>query len=103
MTKFRLSLLVFCCLACVASFAQGNGPLSGISTLRDAVTKRSSSFNREGGYIDAVPVKAGQSLTLLDTDGAGSVRHIWMTIMSPSKYHLRELTLRMYWDSETDP
>src|SRR5579863_8063063 len=91
----------FCCFLCLSATAQSNGPLGGISTLRDAVTKRSSSFSREGGYIDAVPVKSGQTLTLLDASGAGSVRHIWMTIMSPSKYHLRELVMRMYWDGET--
>src|ERR1019366_2443804 len=96
-------LPLFFCFICLTAAAQSDGPLGGISTLRDAITKRSSSFSREGGYIDAVPIKAGQTLTLLDTNGAGSIRHIWMTINSPSKYHLRELVLRMYWDGETDP
>jgi hypothetical protein len=31
---------------------------------------------------------------------AGSIRHIWMAINSPSQFHLRELVLRMYWDGE---
>src|ERR1035438_3601338 len=98
----RLFALLFCFI-CLTAAAQSDGPLGGISTLRDAITKRASSFSREGGYIDAVPIKAGQTLTLLDANGAGAIRHIWMTINSPSKYHLRELVLRMYWDGETDP
>ena len=92
-----------CALVCLTAVAQDVGPLGNVPTLRDAITKRASSFNREGGYIDAVPIKAGQSITLLDASGAGSIRHIWMTINSPSTYHLREMVLRMYWDGETDP
>lgn len=100
---FVLIDVLVCVLVCMTAAAQDVGPLGNISTLRDAVTKRASSFNREGGYIDAVPIKAGQSITLLDASGAGSIRHIWMTINSPSAYHLREMVLRMYWDGETDP
>lgn len=90
-------------LAGASGYAQDLNPLAGITTLRDAVSKRASSFSREGGYIDAIPIKAGQTVTLLDAPGAGAVKHIWMTINSPSRYHLRELVLRMYWDGETDP
>jgi hypothetical protein len=88
---------------CLPAAAQIDGPLGGISTLRDAVTKRSSSVNRQGGYIDAIPIKAGETVTILGVGGAGSIRHIWMTINFPSQFHLRELVLRMYWDGETDP
>lgn len=101
--KRLLSFFSFLCLICIAGVAQSDGPLGGISTLRDAIAKRASSFSREGGYIDAVPIKAGQTLTLLDANGAGAIRHIWMTINSPAKFHLREMVLRMYWDGETDP
>ncbi len=52
---------------------------------------------------DWVAVKAGSTATLADIKGAGSIRHIWFTINSPSPFHLRELVLRMYWDGETDP
>jgi hypothetical protein len=89
-------------LAALAS-AQEPGPLASIADLRTAVSKRISSYNRQGGYEDAAPIRAGQTFTLAEIAGAGSVRHIWMTINSPAKYHLRELVLRMYWDGETEP
>jgi hypothetical protein len=50
-----------------------------------------------------VEVKAKSTVTLADIRGAGSIRHIWFTINSPSPFHLRELVLRMYWDGETEP
>lgn len=99
----QVGLATFLVVLCATTAAQNEGPLGNISTLRDSVTKRASSFDRKGGYFDSVPVKAGQTFTLLDTTGAGSIRHIWMTINSPSELHLRELVLRMYWDGETDP
>ena len=70
-----LAALCFFTLLTAAAAQQSNGPLDGISTLRNAAAERSSSFDRQGGYIDAVPIKAGQSLTLLDTDGAVSALH----------------------------
>jgi len=56
-----------------------------------------------GGNADWVEVRAGSTATLADIHGAGSIRHIWFTINSPSPFHLRELVLRMYWDGETEP
>ena len=48
-------------------------------------------------------MKAKSTATLAELKGAGSIRHIWFTINSPSPFHLRELVLRMYWDGETEP
>lgn len=98
-----LLLVVLLMTILMNASAQDSGPLGQLSTLRDAVTKRSSSFDRSGGNADSVPIKAGQTIAILDESGAGSVRHIWMTIKSPSEYHLRELVIRMYWDGENDP
>jgi hypothetical protein len=100
--RLCVALAVFFCVTNTVH-SQAEGPLGQIPNLRDAVSKRASSFDRQGGYIDSVPIKAGDTLTLLDTNGPGSIRHIWMTISSPSQYHLRELVIRMYWDGETDP
>ncbi|MCW5976421.1 MAG: DUF2961 domain-containing protein [Bryobacteraceae bacterium] len=46
----------------------------------------------------AVPVKAGESLTLAETRGAGTVRRIWITISDRSPEMLRGLRIDMYWD-----
>lgn len=85
------------------ALGQQNGPLDGLANLSDAVSKRASSADRSGGNADWVEVKARSTITLADIHGAGSIRHIWFTINSPSPFHLRELVLRMYWDGEADP
>ena len=101
--KSKLCLLTIFLFVNTSGFGQSLGPLGGIANLRDTISKRASSYDRNGGYIDAIPVKAGATVTLTNISGAGSIRHIWMTINSPSPYHLRELVLRMYWDGEKYP
>src|ERR1700680_2490472 len=90
---------------CLSAFVIGqqNGPLDGVANLNDSVSRRASSADRSGGNEDWVEVKAKSTVTLADIHGAGSIRHIWFTINSPSPFHLRELVLRMYWDRETEP
>jgi hypothetical protein len=89
--------------AVIAAYGQQPGPLAGLSTLSDATSKRVSSWDRSGGNRDAVPIKAGQTATIAEISGPGAVKHIWMTIASNSRDHLRELVVRMYWDGEQDP
>jgi hypothetical protein len=79
---------------------------SGLSLLykaRNGKRKRSSSFSRSGKNSDAVPVPAGDTGTLLETRGAGCIRHIWMTVSTGEPDYLRKLVLRMYWDGEALP
>ncbi|MBV8573381.1 MAG: DUF2961 domain-containing protein [Acidobacteriaceae bacterium] len=89
--------------ACAAICAAQSGPLSGLSNLSDAVSKRASSADPSGGNADWIEIKPHATATLADIHGAGSIRHIWFTINSPSPFHLRELVLRIYWDGETEP
>lgn len=49
------------------------------------------------------PVKAGQTATLLDIEGCGTVRHIWLTFPPSCREHLRYMVLRMYWDGQEQP
>ncbi len=49
------------------------------------------------------PLSAGKTYTLLDVDGPGRVRHIWMTFPPGRPTHLRNLILRMYWDGAEFP
>ena len=93
---------VFVFLSALA-FGQHSSPLGGLSNLSDAVTRRASSADRSGGNDDWVEVKAKSTATLAELKGAGSIKHVWFTINSPSPFHLRELVLRMYWDGETEP
>jgi len=93
---------VFVFLSALA-FGQQSGPLGELANLSDAVTRRASSADRSGGNDDWVEVKAKSTATLAELKGAGSIKHVWFTINSPSPFHLRELVLRMYWDGETEP
>jgi Protein of unknown function (DUF2961) len=71
--------------------------------LRSYKTRRSSSWDRTGGNNDAVPVEPGASATILETTGAGVVTHLWFTINSPDRHHLKNLVLRAWWDGEATP
>lgn len=52
----------------------------------------------------AVPIAAGESLTLADVKGSsGTVRRIWATIRNRSPRMLRGLRIRMYWDGAAKP
>jgi hypothetical protein len=48
-------------------------------------------------------LKAGQSVRLLDVQGSGVIRRIWITLNDRSPEMLRSLTLAMYWDGATRP
>src|SRR5215469_12737423 len=62
----------------------------------DYIQKRASSYDRSGGNADYREIKPGDTLTLLDDSGPGIITHIWITIASPEKFHLKKLVLRMY-------
>src|SRR5208282_3160760 len=92
------------CVPAVAQTEMGSvNLLSGLPAVHDYVQKRSSSYDRSGGNADSRPIPPGQTLTLLDDAGPGVISHIWFTIASPEKYHLKKLVLRAYWDGEATP
>jgi hypothetical protein len=83
----------------------GSGsPLGGLAVLRDARTRRQSSYDRAGGNRDCRRIRAQETLTIGDIRGAGVIRHIWFTIScNADEHYLRKLVLRMYWDGEKNP
>src|SRR5437868_6872709 len=98
------------------AWAQGEEPLgpspaSGVGSLRNLVNLREgvkrgrvTSFDRTGGNRDYIAnIGPGQKVALAELEGAGTVTHIWLTISSPERYHLRQIVLRAYWDGEADP
>jgi len=104
MTKITFRMIALLSSLAVSVHAQDSGPLGYVADLRSGVTsKRASSYDKSGGNVDAIRVKSGETATLADIPGSGSIRHIWMTIDSPAPFHLRELVLRMYWDGDTQP
>jgi len=48
-------------------------------------------------------VKNGETVTLMDIDGCGVIRHIWITIPDRSPEAMRNMILRMYWDGSEVP
>jgi hypothetical protein len=80
-----------------------NAQLSGLTSPHTYIQKRASSYDRTGGNDDFRKIAHGETLTLLDDSGPGMVTHIWITIASSEKYHLKKLVLRMYWDDEPSP
>lgn len=83
----------------------GSGSLAGLARLRDYRSRRVSSWDRTGGNADWVPIRPGESVVLGAIEGAGCVRHIWMTMtsMPPERHELRQTVLRMFWDGAGHP
>lgn len=71
--------------------------------LREYKARRSSSWDRTGGNADAVAVEPGKDAVILDVTGAGVVTHVWFTINSRDRLHLKNLVLRAWWDGERTP
>ena len=77
--------------------------LSGLVHRRNAKSARASSWDRTGKNKDSIPIPAGQTAVIADIQGAGCVKHIWMTIASQEEYYPRRVLLRAYWDGEEQP
>jgi len=93
-----LLLLLGSASAATAQFAVDNLP-----RLRDYQSQRSSSYDRSGANGDYRNLARGETLAILEADGPGEVRHVWITMATPEAYHLKKVVLRMYWDGERDP
>ena len=81
--------------------------LSRMCLLRDFRSKRSSSWDRNGGNADWQNVPAGKTITLLDEAGAGCVKHFYWTYIQRDEHKrtntFRGLLLRAFWDDEPTP
>ncbi|MCL2603492.1 MAG: DUF2961 domain-containing protein [Defluviitaleaceae bacterium] len=47
-----------------------------------------------------ITIPAGDTATIMDTQGPGRITHIWFTV---DQKRFRDLVLRMYWDGEAEP
>ncbi len=81
----------------------GPSSLGDLWRLRDARRRRASSYDRSGGNADFWLLQPGETRTLAQIDGPGSVRHTWMTLASREEAYLRRSVLRMYWDGASTP
>lgn len=83
----------------------GAGSLAGLARLRDFESHRLSSWDRSGGNLDNRRIRPGETSVLGEIEGAGCVKHIWMTMMSfpAERNDLCSTVLRVFWDGEPSP
>ena len=86
--------------------------LRDLPRLRSTRRRRASSWDRTGGNDDRLTLAPGDTATLADIEGAGTINHIWVTVANERMFrdpwmrepdYLRRLVLRAYWDGETHP
>ncbi len=62
-----------------------------------------SSFDTTGGNIDRINLKAGKTAVLLDRQGQGLIKRMWIRIDETNSDLLRGLLVRMFWDNTENP
>ncbi|MCH2279196.1 MAG: DUF2961 domain-containing protein [Vicinamibacterales bacterium] len=88
------------------SSQSGSSALSTLPVLRNYTNHRVSSHDRTGANDDGNwqnPIQVGETRTIAEIDGPGIISHIWITISTPEKHHLKKIVLRMFWDGESTP
>ena len=78
-------------------------PLGELARIRNARSRRVSSWDRTGGNDDRLHIQPGEVVTLADIAGAGCINHTWYTMDCTQEHYLRRLVLRMRWDGKPDP
>jgi len=81
----------------------GEGPWDHLLTPGTGEFFQISSFDTTGGNRDRFEIAPGDSAVLLDLDGSGVVRRLWITVASRDPDYLRRIALKMYWDGEDSP
>jgi hypothetical protein len=102
----RLFIGIFIASATITKGQMETGnPLNSLETLKEFQTMRASSSdpNWKNGNADSRPIPPGKTLTLAELSGPGRIVHFWCTIADSELYYSRLLTLRVFWDGETNP
>ncbi|MCM8777636.1 MAG: DUF2961 domain-containing protein [Candidatus Omnitrophica bacterium] len=76
--------------------------LKELYKVRDAMTKRISSYDVSGRNKDYWMIQPGETKVLAEIDGPGCITHIWMT-QGRRPFLYREVVLKIYWDGEKNP
>jgi hypothetical protein len=85
--------------------SMGYSSLADLARIRKCRRKRISSYDRSGGNYDWIEIAGGQAVEIAGMQGAGSIRHIWCTMFSPSEeeFIYRKLLIQIHWDGEKEP
>lgn len=98
------SLLLLTLLVCFSLSAQTDGPLGDLYLAKEGRLIQYSSEDPSGGNNDKRPIAPGETLRLMDHQGAGIVRRWWITIAPRNNVEIhRTLIIRCYWDGEASP
>ncbi|MGQ9802066.1 MAG: glycoside hydrolase family 172 protein [Candidatus Saccharicenans sp.] len=81
----------------------GSSLLDDLARLKNYQRKRISSYDRSGKNSDALKIQPGETAELARIEGAGIIKHIWITVSCPDPMIRRNAVLRMYWDGEKNP
>ncbi len=82
----------------------GMNSLTNLAQIRkDVKRKRVSSYDKTGANADFLTFKGNDIREICNIEGAGMIKHIWMTIASGDPYYLRKTVIRMWWDNEEHP
>lgn len=83
---------------------RGEKGRGGMATFETSMHPFSAKAARELGpgykLSPCLELKAGASVDIMDNDGPGVIRHIWMTL-DPAFY--RDVILRIYWEDDLTP
>jgi len=83
---------------------RGEKGMGGMATAETSLHAGSATCARELGQgwklSPCLKVPAGQTVAIMDNDGPGVLRHLWITL-EPKFY--RNLIVRIYWDGEEAP
>ncbi|MBX5497219.1 MAG: DUF2961 domain-containing protein [Bryobacteraceae bacterium] len=82
------------------------GDLSSLPFLKTYTAERASSMDKTGANDDGNwknPIKPGEQRTIAQLEGPGIITHMWFTISTPERYHLKKIVLRMFWDDDPLP
>ena len=68
-----------------------------------AISRRSSSWDRTGANRDYIRVGPSETAVLLDQEGAGCITHLYAALIVPDLTDYRDAIIRCYWDGESEP
>jgi hypothetical protein len=86
--------------------ALGADDLSQLPLLKNYTQEKISSYDRTGANDDGGnknQIKPGETRVLGEVQGPGIITHMWFTIATQDRYHLKSLVLRIHWDGDSSP
>ena len=101
----RLAALILILSGCGGEeeSSPAKGPWDHLLTPGSGEFQQISSYDTTGGNRDRFEIAPGDSAVLLELEGSGVIRRLWITVASRDPDYLRRIALKMYWDGEESP